>query len=130
METLKGKLIWIKINFEIIFVEKQAELKDQPGLWKEIRGKILNALEIKICQVLNKDCDSENNEFVEKIILNYTRDEKNSCVSQRSQSEPNLSSEACEQKECISNETTPMRTVFVIDDNNYLSSMRYQFYQG
>lgn len=67
-------------------------------MWKEIRAKILEALEIRVRQVLGEVVqeETEQNKFLDKIIIDPTPED---------------------------------RTSFVIDDNNYLSSMRYPFYQ-
>ena len=103
------------------FTGEQAELKEQPGLWKQIRGKILNALEIKICQTLNKDCDLDDNEFVDKIDTSFIHD---TCHSETLQTNESITSDKSDKIN-----KKPSRTVYIIDDNNYLSSMRHEFYQ-
>ncbi|XP_023328266.1 L-seryl-tRNA(Sec) kinase [Eurytemora carolleeae] len=109
---------------KLVPLEEQAELKEQPGLWKQIRGEILNALEIKICQTLNKDCDLDDNEFIDKIDAFFIH---NTCHSETLQTSESIKSDKSDKSDKINEK--PSKTVFIIDDNNYLSSMRHEFYQ-
>jgi len=81
---------------QLIPLEVQRTLVDgPPGLWKEMRTKISQAVNIVVCRLLEKDYEETENEFLEK----------------------------------ISAEAGFKRTLFIIDDNNQLASMRYTFLQ-
>lgn len=119
-----GEILFLNCKNFFYFSEEQAELKEQPGLWKQIRGEILNALEIKICQTLNKDCDLDDNEFIDKIDAFFIH---NTCHSETLQTSESIKCDKSDKSDKINEK--PSKTVFIIDDNNYLSSMRHEFYQ-
>jgi len=85
---------------ELIPLEDQAKMKEEEGSWKAERSKILDAV-TEIVKIRNEseELTDIENPYVVKII------------------------DSCDVK------TASERTVILIDDNNYLPSMRYEYYQ-
>jgi len=138
---------------DLVPLDEQARLKDEPGQWKEIRSKINQAVEHNIEQLLNSHKNpSEQNAACEQ---NNEKKDGSTSLSGDKEKESNLCQSSditdrcdavqenkfidqiralmpsydCADTEANTNADTNKRTLIVIDDNNYLSSMRYEFYQ-
>jgi len=85
---------------KLISLEAQAKMKDEAGRWKAEREKIHEAVELIIKS--KKGCDDSRN----------ADNEYSNSIMQSS-----------------SVDTGNERSVILIDDNNYLQSMRYEYYQ-
>jgi len=94
-------IFYIKVCYDkLIPLEAQAKMKEEEGSWKAERSKIVDAVtEIIKIRKESEDLTDIENPYVDKII--------NSDDVQ----------------------TASERTVILIDDNNYLPSMRYEYYQ-
>ena len=94
-------LFCIKVCYDkLIPLEAQAEMKEEEGRWKVERSKIVDAV-THVVKIIKDGEDSTDVEcpYLEKIVDSDSVQTK------------------CE------------RTVILIDDNNYLPSMRYDYYQ-
>eukprot|EP00088_Acartia_fossae_P043776 TRINITY_DN4624_c0_g1_i2.p1 TRINITY_DN4624_c0_g1~~TRINITY_DN4624_c0_g1_i2.p1 ORF type:complete len:335 (-),score=60.79 TRINITY_DN4624_c0_g1_i2:53-1027(-) len=85
---------------QLVPLETQKKTVTEPGLWKELRTKIHQTVDHKIYLHTGKTYELDQNEFFDKIE-----------ISKRSE------------------EGKKTRALLVIDDNNYLSSMRYPYFQ-
>jgi len=52
---------------QLVPLDVQETLSKQPGLWKEIRGKILDAVDWRVHELLNKQCDLQSNEYCSQL---------------------------------------------------------------
>jgi len=139
----EGDLNVIHVCYDdLVPLDEQSRLKDVPGQWKEIRSKINQAVEHNIAKLLNS--------------YNNLGEQSAACDENMVKKEGTTSLSGDREKESKSSDTTDecdalqenkfiaqirqlmpgydcvdanKRTLIVIDDNNYLSSMRYEFYQ-
>ena len=84
---------------KLIPLETQVKMKDKEGSWKAEREKIVEAVEQVIRITKSDELEDIENVYVDEIVDNKVI------------------------------KTKKVRTVILIDDNNYLSSMRYDYYQ-
>jgi len=87
---------------DLIPLETQKQTVTEPGLWKDLRTKVHQTVNLKLHQYMGQPCDLDSTQFCDTISFG-NKDEND-----------------------IGGES---RLLVIIDDNNHLSSMRYPYFQ-